>query len=946
MRADEISGRDLDLAVVERLTSQVQASGGGRMTELPRGTVTLVFTDIEGSTRLLASLGPRYEEVLADHRRLLREAFGSHAGVEVDTQGDAFFYAFPRAQDALAGAVAGQRALASHSWPENAELRVRMGIHTGEPTVSAEGYVGADVHLGARICSAAWGEQILVSDATVRLLGDNEGASLRDLGEHSLKDIDVPERLHQAVAPGLREDFPPPRTAASHPTNLPPALSPLVGRAEDISELVTLLGSDDVRVVTLTGPGGVGKTRLALALGAEVLLSFPDGVFFVDLSALSDPSLVVGAIAAALGLREAPGRSLTETLSDYLASRRTLLILDNLEHLLTAASDVSGLVISAPGLKMLVTSREPMRIAGEHEVPLAPLSLPLQDADASEVLTSPAAELFVARARDLRPGFELTTDDATSVARICRRMDGLPLAIELAAARTKVLSLPALATRLEDSLGALGQGRRDASARQRTLRGAIEWSYELLSPDEQILFRRLGVFAGGWTLEAAEAVCDRGDLSTDVLDGLASLVDKSLVRAREHEDRFVMLETIRSFAADELDASGEAEEIRREHAYHFRGLAEDAEPHLARAEQKEWLDRLERDHDNIRAALGWLLGNDVEQAGRCAVSLRRFWQGRGLAREGYSVSLEILEAGEGHLELTLVARLCHEVGSLAGDVGDHDTARLHLERALSLFQESSDDGGIALTMMELAWLTLLEGDIERAEQLARRATELAMAADDQALYGRALFIEATVSLEREDSEFTKERFQQSLAVREDAGDRGGVARVLGNLGVMYLEDDQPAEARTLLERALRQAREIGDIDALSRTTVNLGFVSLLQGRNKEATSWFRDSLAGAEKTGARYVTVYGIEGLACAAVTQGRSSDAARLFGLAEALRKDMRVPRTRGEDELYAAYLDKARRELGLEEWTRLTSQAETGRDPLALPRLLAHQIALTAHD
>ena len=334
------------------------------MSELPGGTVTFVFTDIEGSTRLLNTLGASYKEALATHRRLLRDAFSADAGVEVDTQGDAFFYAFTRAHGALAGALAAQRALASYPWPENAELRVRMGIHTGEPTVTEEGYVGADVHLGARICAVAWGGQILLSDATARLLGDHKGASLRDLGEHGLKDIDVRVRLHQAVAPGLREDFPPPRTASSHPTNLLPPLTPLVGRAEEISELLTLLGSDDVKVVTLTGPGGVGKTRLALAAGAELLLSFADGVFFVDLSALADPSLVVGAIAAALGLREAPGRSLTETLSDYLASRRTLLILDNLEHLLTAASDVSGLVIAAPGLRVLVTSREPLRIAG------------------------------------------------------------------------------------------------------------------------------------------------------------------------------------------------------------------------------------------------------------------------------------------------------------------------------------------------------------------------------------------------------------------------------------------------------------------------------------------------------------------------------------------------------------------------------------------------------
>ena len=894
------------------------------MAELPGGTVSLLFTDIEASTRLLRTLGDAYEGALATHCGLLREAFSAHEGAEVDTQGDAFFYAFARAHDALAGAIQGQRALVSHPWPAGAELRVRMGVHTGEPTVTAEGYVGGDVHLGARICAAAWGEQILVSDASARLVAQLPDASLRDLGEHSLKDIKHPVRLHQVVAPGLRHDFPPPRTASSHPTNLPPTLSPLVGRAEDITELVSLLASPDSRIVTLTGPGGVGKTRVALSAGAETLHSFDDGVFFVDLSALADPALVVGAIATTIGLRESPGRTLTESLSDYLASRHMLLILDNFEHLLDAAADVSTLIASASSLKVMVTSREPLRIAGEREFPLPPLGLPVSGDEPEDILASPAVELFVARGQAVRPGFTVTREAAPHMAQICRRVDGLPLAIELAAARVKVLSLAALASRLEESLAALGSGRRDASDRQRTLQGAIAWSYGLLENEEQKLFARLGVFAGGWTLEAAEAVCDR-DLSFDVLEGLSSLVDKSLVRQVEgEEDRFSMLETIRSYAAWKLKASEEAHDIMRAHAEYFRQLAEEAEPHLDGEDQKEWLDRLERELDNLRAGLQWLIDNDVEQAGRCAVALLRLWEGRGLAREGYSLSIKVLERGEGHLQPILMARLCHAVGSLVGTLGEHETARSFLERAMLLFRESDDEGGIALTLLELAWLSILGGDYQRAERLTARATEVAKKSGDKALYGRALRLEATVSMERGDHKLSEKRFRQSLAVSRDACDKGGVASVLLTLGTMYLENEQPGEARALFEQSLGLAQEIGDIDTLSRIAVNLGFVSLLQGKVEEAVSWFASSLSGAERTGAKYVTVYGLEGLACVAASHGRSTDAVRLYGAAEKLRKEIRVPRTTGEDQLYSKYIEQAKHEIGFEKWANLMSEAE----------------------
>ena len=897
----------------------------GAMAELPRGTVTLLFTDIEASTRLLHTLGDAYEETLAAHRLLLRDAFSVHDGAEVDTQGDAFFYTFARAHDALAGAIQGQRALVSHPWPEGAEVRVRMGLHTGEPTLTDEGYVGGDVHLGARICVAAWGEQILVSDASARLLAELADASLRDLGEHSLKDIDHPVRLHQVVAPGLRHDFPPPRTASSHPTNIPLTLSPLVGRVENITELISLLAAPDSRIVTLTGPGGVGKTRVALAAGAKTLHSFDDGVFFVDLSALTDSALVVGAIAAALGLRESPSRTLTESLSDYLASRHTLLILDNLEHLLDAAADVAALVSLRAFTQGGGHLAEPLHIEGEREFPLPPLALPVSGDEPDDILASPAVKLFVARAQAVRPGFTVSREAAPHVARICRRVDGLPLAIELAAARVKVLSLSALASRLETSLAALGSGRRDATDRQRTLQGAIAWSYGLLEDDEQRLLARLGVFAGGWNLEAAEAVCDREDRSVDVLEGLSSLVDKSLVRQIEgDEDRFSMLETIRSYAAEKLEASEEAHDIGRAHAEYFRELAEAAEPHLAGEHQKEWLDRLERELDNLRAGQQWLIDNEIEQAGRCAVALRRFWEGRGLTREGYLLSVRTLERGEGRLQPNLTARLCHAAGSLVGTLGDHESARSLLERAISLFQESADEGGIAAAMLELAYLSHLGGDNQRAEGLVARAREIAKGLGDKALYGRALFLEATASMERGDHKFSEELFQQSLAVRRDAGDKRGVVNVLMNLGGMYLENEQPAEAREVLEQGFRLAQEIGDLQGLSGTAVNLGLVSLLQGKVEEAISWFANSLSGAERTGAKYTTAYGLEGLACAAASQGRNDDAVRLYGAAEKLRKDIRVPRTTGEDQLYSKYIEQAKYEIGLEKWANLMIEAE----------------------
>ena len=695
------------------------------MAELPTGTVTLVFTDIEGSTRLLETLGESYGEVLAEHHSLLRQAFSTQGGIEVDTQGDAFFYAFPRATDAVVATAEGQRALTEHPWPEATGLWVRMGIHTGEPTLSHEGYVGADVHRAARICSAAHGGQVLVSEATARLLGPGmKDMTLRDLGNHGLKDLSEPQHLYQLVIAGLREDFPAIRSLDSRPNNLPRQLTPVVGREQEIKTGCHLLLEEDTALVSLTGPGGTGKTRLALALGQELLDSFAHGVFFVDLSTTTDPSLVIPAVASTLSLRESGAKSITETLAGHLADKEMLLILDNFEQVIEAAPEVSSLLASAEGLKVLVTTREPLRLRGEREIQVPPLDLPdPQHHDPETLATSPAVALFTDRASAVKASFELTEGNAASVAEICRRLDGLPLALELAAARIRTMSPSSLLARLDRSLELLTGGPRDLADRQRTLRAAISWSYELLDEDERKLFSRLGVFAGGFTQDAAEAVADRGDLSLAVWDGLSSLVDKSLVRRTDtDEERFSMLETIRSFALEKLEGSGEGEDIRRAHAEFFRGLAEEAWPVLASTAPTEALQRLRPEEDNTRAALRWSAAHKPALTLELAGYLWRLWWMSGLLTEARSWLEVGLRTNEERPHDR--ARALRGLSIVTRAQGDHEIARVTVDEAIALDEASRDWSGLARSLEIRAFLEGEEDRPDEAEAYLMKALEL------------------------------------------------------------------------------------------------------------------------------------------------------------------------------------------------------------------------------
>ena len=617
------------------------------MTELPTGTVTFLFTDIEGSTRLAQELGDGWPPLLERHRQIARAAWAEQEGVEIGTEGDSFFVVFGSAPQAVAAAVAVQRGLAAEAWPANAVIRVRMGLHSGEGLISGGSYVGLDVHRAARIANAGHGGQVLLSATTHALVEGSlpDGVSLREMGEHRLKDLSRPERIWDLVISGVPSEFPPLRTLNAVPNNLPTQLTSFLGRQREIAEASQLL--IDGRLLTLTGPGGTGKTRLSLQIAADATDRFPDGIYFVPLGTISQSDLVLPTIAQALGLVD-PGTHALDRLADHIGGKSILLVLDNFEQVNDAAPQIAELLVRARQISILVTSRSPLRVSGEREYPVPPLGVPdpthLPDLDILSTYESVA--LFIERAMAVRPDFAVNSANAPAVAEICVRLDGLPLAIELAAARVRVLSPQAIMERLGDRLKLLSGGSRDLPERQQTLRGAIAWSHDLLDEADQRVFARFSVFAGGATLGAIEQVAFDPGEDSDALDAIASLVDKSLVRQESEPDgepRFRMLGTIREFATEKLGERGEAEELASRHAAWVLALVEAGAASVFGPDQKAILDRYEREHDNIRAALSRAIaGGQAEMAMRIFAACWRFWQMRGYLAEAREQAERVL----------------------------------------------------------------------------------------------------------------------------------------------------------------------------------------------------------------------------------------------------------------------------------------------------------------
>lgn len=763
------------------------------MAEQPTGTVTLLFTDIEGSTSLLERVGTeRYAEALELHRTILRAAFERHGGYEVDYEGDAFFVAFARASDAAAAASEAQRALAQAEWPEEGQIRVRMGIHTGEPLAAPPKYVGLDVHKAARVMAVGHGGQVLMSSATQRLVGD---IPLRSLGAHRLKDLSQPEPLYQLAIAGLRSDFPALRTLGNRPNNLPVMVTPFIGREQELATVGELLLREQVRLLTLTGPGGIGKTRLALQAAADALEEFHDGVFWVPFAPVRDPNLAPSTVAQALGVAEERGESIGDTLGRHLAERQMLLVLDNLEHIVFAARDfVAAILATAPGIRIVTTSREALRISAEQLYDVPALSLP---EDGMHTIDSPgdAVDLFVSRARAADPRFSLIDGDVNAVTEIVRRLEGLPLAIELAAARVRALPPQALVVRLEDRFRLLTRGAHDADERQRTLRATIEWSYDLLPPSEQRLLAALGVFVGGCRIEAAEAVCNaRGDLGLDILDGIESLIEKSLLRQRQDPDgqpRYWMLETLREFAEGQLQDEGAHLALVK----WLTGCAVAAEQNGT----AEAMVELRREDANIRAVLDWCFArNEHARARALAIPLGLYWYLIGAAREGAASIERLLPYAATNAER---ARLLHWAGSFRAQSGDSIAFDM-LSESLELSRAAGNDKGTLFALFGATTALAMVGRYEEALPYAREA----------------------------------------VGVARRQGDTRGVAVALGNLGLLRLAGGRTAQAAAAFARAREISRAAGDSGTEAMMTAALANSAATAGRLGEARELAEESL--------------------------------------------------------------------------------------------------------
>jgi predicted ATPase/class 3 adenylate cyclase len=936
--------------------------------QLPTGTITLLFTDIEGSTRLLQQLGNRYAEMLSECRTLLRAAFEQWHGYEVDTQGDAFFVVFSHASDAIAAAITLQRSLFTHPWPDGNIVRVRVGLHTGEPESTGEGYVGLDVHHASRIMSAGHGGQILLSQTTHDLIiaALPADVSLRNLGEYALKDIEGLNSIFQLVIAGLPANFPPLKTAGRRLLNsLPMPPTPFIGREEEIRTLRDLLRQTAIlRLLTLTGPAGVGKTRLSIEVARQLSTDFPDGISFLDLAQVRDSDGLIVALAQALNLREERLPSLLEYIKVILREMHALLVLDNFEQILDGGITLSHVLESCPHLKVLVTSRSMLHIRAERIFDVQPLPLPTSGLHHAlhDLLENAAIALFVQRAQAVQSGFQLTTTNAAAIISICTRLDGIPLAIELAAARSRYLSPQMLLTQLEQGLSVLRQHIHDIPERQQTLHNAIAWSYELLTHEEQQVFRRLTVCGNGCLLEAASQICTAvGNLARNVVDILEMLVDKSLLRQREQAEgatRFWLLQVLREYGLEQLAAAGELTATRSAHAAYYLSWAQNAETFLGGAEQAKWLDHLEQEYENLRTALEWMLeqANTDEKSGEQALQLcvmvGSFWEMHGYFREGATFLERALATSES-APAPLRAEALHLAGFQALIMDDTRKAEVLLRQSQILFRESGDKAGMANILR-------MQGNLARAKnnyRLGRRLLEEALAtyqefgnawgavrtrhdlasiAISQCNYIQArslveenltqykvwgkqhytayshYLLASVLFLSRGDIQQARSLAETSLESFKEARNARLSAYTLSLLAHIHVTQGDINDAQTQIDAAISIFKDLGDRFGIALALTIAGKVAAEQGKLVEAQAFYRESWELVLAIEALELAASCLEEAGAVLVQQGEMKTAVALWGKAATIRANLIAPMPPVERIAYEKAVTSARAQLG----------------------------------
>jgi predicted ATPase/class 3 adenylate cyclase len=901
------------------------------MVELPTGTITFLFTDVEGSTRHLAALGPQFQAVLERHHKLLRGAIGRHNGVEVSTEGDSFFCVFSTAADGLAAAVDIQLSMAAEDWVDGHDVRVRIGLHTGVAARGGDNYVGMDVHRASRISEVGHGGQVLVSAAT-HLLGEGglpDGVTFRDVGEFHLKDLDHAEHLYQLDIDGLQTDFPPPRKLGAGPTNLPAFTSSLVGRESQRQAIEKLF--DDARLITITGVAGAGKSRLALEVASQARERFKDGIWLIEFAGVRSGELVAQVVTSAIGLQEYQGSIAVEVLIDYLRDGKHMLVFDNCEHVVEGVAALSRqLLAAAPDLTILATSRQVLGIAGEIRYPCPPLEVPDPSIESlADVLGYESVRLFELRAREVDSGFTVGEDNATVIAAICRRLDGMPLAIELAAPLVRLLTVEEILERLDHRFELLTGGPRTAPSHQQTLRAALESTFELLDEAQQEFAVRIGVFVGGFDAAAAEAVASGGDIARgDVLDALSALVDRSLVTSVQTPSglRLTILESVRDYMWGELETRGQLEERRNAHADHFGQLVEAASSGLRGPDQDRWAARLDADIGNVRSAISFRASQGDEASLRMVDRMFLFWRRQGEWSDGLHwtrLALDSTPAGDSGLR----ARMLATAGFFASDLGHGGRAIADMEEGLAMARRLDDvhaigycssflgaelsrrdtdlDRGLALLSEAqriyeeigqpygAAWVNRYlglshqeRGNFDESIRLQTLSLEAFRDADDgwNIRFAQTLLAEAMHTVG--ELERSRDLYNESLRGSSDASFKVVVAHALKGLGKVSLAESKFGEAAENLNEALQELREIGDVACVAETRGHLAMVNLGRGHPVIAADQLHESLGVFRSIEDQGGMSWTLERLAAVALARGSLQRAAQLLGAGEAIRE------------------------------------------------------------